>query len=105
MALSYGGTVFGHAAALGVILGVEVSIRQLVECGCYWLHAPVPDPATREAVEAGLYVARLGVPFVARAGSAVGRSYLRVVVHRAGCRSPAGVAWDLPRWGAGSVAG
>lgn len=86
--VSYGETVFGHASALATILGVDVSIRQL-GCECYWLHAPVPDPAAWEAAEAGLYVAQMKTPFRARARSAAGGSYLRVAVHRAACRSPA----------------
>ncbi|RPE32230.1 hypothetical protein EDD38_0477 [Kitasatospora cineracea] len=88
--VSYGEAVFDHASALGTILGVEVPIRQL-GCGCYWLRADVPDPATQEAMEAGLYVARLGVPFIAHASATAGRSHLQVAIHRAACRSPAGV--------------
>lgn len=89
----YGDAVFGHASALSAVLGTEVSIRRL-ECECCWLHAPVPDPAAGEAAEAGLYVARLEVPFLAHAGTGVDGSYLRVAIHRPGCRSPAPVLGD-----------
>lgn len=82
---AYGKAVFDHASALGVILGTEVSIHHLA-CECYVLHAPVPDPAAWEAAEAGLYVARLGVPFLAHTSPRAADSYLRAAVHKAGCR-------------------
>ncbi|MFE2352193.1 hypothetical protein [Kitasatospora cineracea] len=87
MTAKYGETVFGHAGVLGTVLGTEVSIRRLEECECYWLHAPVPDPASGEAVVAGRYIAGLQVPF--RASARTSGSYLRVAIHETGCWSSA----------------
>jgi hypothetical protein len=82
---TYGEAVFGHADVLSTLLGSEVSIRQL-GCGCYWLHAPVPDPASYEAVEAAAHLNRIPVPYLAHRGAS--GSHLRAAIHRDTCRDP-----------------